>query len=117
MALCSICTTPGARAIVEELLAKGVSLKTIARQTGLAKSSIHRHSQTCILRRAATELKSVRFDPAHDRVLTDLGGGRFFVQRDPQKPETAHTTVTELRAGDWLITPEYETPAPPREPA
>jgi hypothetical protein len=66
---CSICEKPGAAGIVNTLLEKNTFLKVIAQQTGFSKSSIHRHSQKCVIRAQAQKLKSSRFNSATDRLL------------------------------------------------
>jgi ribosomal protein S14 len=117
MATCSICSRPGARKIVDELLSRRVPLKQIAVQTGLKKSSIHRHSHSCVLRAAAEQLKNVKFRPQHDRVLVTWGNGSYVVQSDPATPESNGTTVTVtgLRSNDWVIEVCFAEAVPPRE--
>ncbi len=73
--LCSICERPGAAEIVNRLLGKGTFLKVIAQQTGFSKSSVHRHSQKCVIRQQAAQLKTTRFDPQRQRIIVKWPDG------------------------------------------
>src|SRR2546427_12490565 len=101
MPVCSICSAPGGSEAVNELLQKRTPLKEIAALSGFTKSSIHRHSHSCFVRRKAVSVKEMKFDALRDRVLTDSNDGSFVVQCDPVHPETNNTTTIELRLNDW----------------
>lgn len=56
---CKVCDLPdNGAAIVDALLDKRMKLRDIAEQVGLSKSSVHRHSQSCYVRRKAGSLRS-----------------------------------------------------------
>jgi hypothetical protein len=107
---CKVCSSPDTAAVVDRLLQQGVFLRDIAEQVGLSKSSIHRHSLKCFVRHAAAKLKTGRYNPTADRVLTRfVDVPTYRVSRDPLAASTAGSNIpaTELRPRDVVLKIPY----------
>jgi hypothetical protein len=111
---CSICASPIVDLINAEL-EKQSKMADIAKLSGFSKSAIGRHSLNCLTRMRIQSHASKKCRESQ-RVLTDLGGGKYFVQRGDAATR-AHSTIDtkELRADDVIICVSSEDPVPPRE--
>lgn len=74
---CSVCNKPGCRDVVDKMLTQQISLSEIAKAVGIHKRSIFRHSQRCVVRAAAAQIKSSKFDPTTQLVWTAWPDGSF----------------------------------------
>jgi IclR helix-turn-helix domain len=108
---CRVCQS-GAASVVDALLTQKVFLRTIAEQTGLTKSSVHRHAQKCFIKAAAKSLRTAKFNPQTDRTLVrfKLDEDVFDVMHDPTGQTTHGETITaaELRARDCVLVVRLE---------
>jgi hypothetical protein len=93
MPQCSICSRPGAAAIVNELFEKKTTLAQIATQTGFHPSSVYRHNRNCFPKWKALKLKSSKVDPVNCRFVVSWSD-----PRDESAPRT-FSTVTANEHG------------------
>lgn len=107
---CNVCSAPReALAVINDQLKRKIPMSRIAKECGISKSAIGRHSIHCLQKQTLNKLRSGKFgsDP-QDRLISvstvDIPGRKAGV------PLNAAGRETEIRPTDTVVIIRYESP-------
>jgi hypothetical protein len=113
---CSVCTSP-VRADIDRRLGEGISFTQLAAETGISRSSLHRHKTHAYKERITAEKEKNNPDLTNRRVITRMPDGRFIVSTTYGPSGTAvnhsgpaeYILESDLRPSDILLSFNFKS--------